>query len=334
MKFDIQRNTLSTRRLFLKNSIAGMLGYGAVSSALLNAPSSAAAINQDDEVHDAALAAKLDNLVSSFHGDVGMYVRHLPTGRTAALRADELFPTASLIKVAIMLALFDRIHRGELNYHQKLVYDGTYTYKGMNEDILSRFQVGSEIRLSKLVMLMITISDNSASIWCQELAGSGTNINEVLEANGFDSLRINSRTPGREEAYKQYGWGQATPREMCDILVKIRNSQLIDRSACEEMYRVLTRIYWSGEALSQIPPYVQAASKQGALDRSRSEVVLVNAPSGDYVFSVITKNQEDTSWEDTNEGFVLLRDVSRLLWHHFEPDYGWEPAPKINALDR
>lgn len=33
---------------------------------------------------------------------------------------------------------------------------------------------------------------------------------------------------------------------------------------------VSARIYWDGEALSRIPPYVQAASKQGALDRSRS----------------------------------------------------------------
>ena len=100
------------------------------------------------------------------------------------------------------------------------------------------------------------------------------------------------------------------------------------------MYRILTRIYWNGEALSEIPPYVQAASKQGALDRSRSEVVLVNAPSGDYVFCVITKNQQDESWEDANEGFVLLRDVSKLLWRYFEPGYGWEHSGKIEALNR
>jgi beta-lactamase class A len=92
------------------------------------------------------------------------------------------------------------------------------------------------------------------------------------------------------------------------------------------MYRVLTRIYWNDEALSQIPPYVQVASKQGAVNASRSEVVLVNAPSGDYVFCVITKNQQDQSWEDENEGFVLLRDVSRTLWKYFEPDSEWQPA--------
>ena len=105
-----------------------------------------------------------------------------------------------------------------------------------------------------------------------------------------------------------------------------QSSNAVSPAASEEMYRVLTRIYWNDEALSQLPPTVQAASKQGAVNQSRSEVVLVNAPGGDYVFCVITKNQEDQSWGADNEGFVLLREVSRLLWHHFEPDADWQPA--------
>jgi len=90
---------------------------------------------------------------------------------------------------------------------------------------------------------------------------------------------------------------------------------------------MLTRIYWNGEALSQVPPWVQAASKQGAVDHSRSEVVLVNAPSGDYVFSVITKGQVDSSYAGDNAGYVLLRKVSALLWSSFEPRHPWTPAP-------
>jgi hypothetical protein len=93
----------------------------------------------------------------------------------------------------------------------------------------------------------------------------------------------------------------------------------VSRAASEEMYRHLTRSYWTGEALSQLPPWVQAASKQGAVDRSRSEVVLVNAPSGDYVFAVITRNQRDTTYGAGNAGFELLRRVSALLWRTFEP---------------
>jgi beta-lactamase class A len=68
------------------------------------------------------------------------------------------------------------------------------------------------------------------------------------------------------------------------------------------------------------------------VDQSRSEVVLVNAPSGDYVFCVITKHQRDESWQQGNEGYVLLRRVSALLWRYFEPKHRWTPAPGADAL--
>ena len=175
---------------------------------------------------------------------------------------------------------------------------------------------------------MITTSDNTASLWCQSLAGTGTAINEWLDKNGFSITRVNSRTPGREANRTKYGWGQTSPREMAELLVKIREGKVISERASERIYRNLIRIYFDSQALSQIPPYIQAASKQGSVDQSKSEVVLVNAPHGDYVFCVITKNQKDDRWESDNEGYVLIRNISRLLWEEFESS-DWKPAAKI-----
>ncbi|HEX8429824.1 MAG TPA: serine hydrolase, partial [Longimicrobium sp.] len=144
-------------------------------------------------------------------------------------------------------------------------------------------------------------------------------------AHGFRHTRVNSRTPGREEARSRYGWGQTTPREIAEALVMIREGRAVSPAASEDMYRMLTNSYWKGEALSQIPPTVQAASKQGFVDRSRSEVLLVNAPTGDYVVAVITKNQTDTSYEPGNEGARLIRAVSRAVYEHFNPNDRWRP---------
>lgn len=274
---------------------------------------------------DKALREKLDPLVRNFRGDVGIYVRHLKTGKTVAINADSLFPTASMIKIPITIGVFDKIEKGELDYHMKLTYRDSLFYQG-EEDLLGSFKDGEKIDLSKVLMLMITTSDNTASLWCQTLAGTGTAINQWLASNGFSVLRVNSRTPGREEIRKKYGWGVTSPREMAELVVKIRQGKVINERVSERIYRNLTHIYWDGESLSQIPPYVQTASKQGAVDRSRSEVVLVNAPGGDYVFCVITKNAQDTSWVRDNEGFALLRNVSRTLWEHFEPAHKWKPA--------
>jgi len=273
---------------------------------------------------DTVLQRRLEAAVAGFRGTVGIYVRHLPSGRSAAVRADELFPTASMIKVPILVGTFDAVERGALSFRQELTYTDSLLYPG--DDLVGALADSTKLPLSKLALLMVTTSDNTAALWLQHLAGTGTTINAWLDAHGFRATRVNSRTPGREADRERLGWGQTTPREMAELLVMIREGRAVSRAASEEMYRHLTRIHWTGEALSQLPPWVQAASKQGAVNRSRSEVVLVNAPSGDYVFCVITKEQADEGWEASNEGYVLLRRVSALLWEHFEPAHPWRPA--------
>ena len=275
---------------------------------------------------DRKLNLKLQELAKGFQGDVGIYVQNLKTGKVAQLNADTIFPTASMIKVPIMCGVFDKIEKGELNYHDNLIYRDSLLYAG--EDILGSFKDGEKIKLSKVQMLSITTSDNTASLWLQKLVG-GENINKWLEANGFKSTRMNSRTEGRQSDWRKYGWGQTTPREMATLVKMIHQGNAISQAASERMYRNMIRIYWDAEALSQIPPYIQAASKQGAVDRSRSEVVLVNAPHGDYVFCIITKNQKDTSWTPDNEGYRTIRALSEMLWNYFEPKSGWKPAPGL-----
>jgi beta-lactamase class A len=285
------------------------------------------AANVFAQQQDKKLRAKLEDVVRDFKGTVGIYVRNLKTGATVTINADTIFPTASMVKVPITIGMLDKIEKGEIDYHTILTYKDSLLYEG--EDLLGSFKDGEKISLSKVLMLMITTSDNTASLWCQSLAGTGVIINRLMEEQGLKHTRVNSRTPGRETARAKYGWGQTSPREMAELVVRIREGKVISARASERIYRNMTNIYWDSEALSQIPPWVQVASKQGAVDRSRSEVLLVNAPHGDYVFCVITKNQQDTSWTPQNEGFVLLRNVSRVLWNYFEPDSQWKPAPRM-----
>lgn len=273
---------------------------------------------------DARLELALQALAGEVKGEVGIYVRHLKSGRGATIRADELFPTASMIKVPILATTFDRIEHGQLSYDSSLTWADSLRYRG-EDDLFDKLQSGAKIPLNQVTLMMITTSDNAASLWLQALVGGGLAVNSWLHTNGFDSTRLNSRTPGREANRTAYGWGQTTPREMAELVVRIREGKAVSPAASAQMYRHLTRIYWNGEALSALPPWVQAASKQGAVDRSRSEVVLVNAPSGDYVFAVITKHQADTTYANNNQGYVLLRKVSALLWRTFEPRHPWNP---------
>jgi beta-lactamase class A len=140
------------------------------------------------------------------------------------------------------LVLWIKSGKGELDYHQRLLYTDSLFYDE-GDDILSRFKDSSSIELSKVMMLMLTISDNCASLWLQGLAGGGTRINAILDSLGYKYTRVNSRTPGRKEIREVYGWGQTTPREIASIMERIVKGEMLSRASSEKMLRLLGRQY-------------------------------------------------------------------------------------------
>jgi len=276
---------------------------------------------------------EIRHLVDQFEGDVGVYVADLKRGEILSINADTLFPTASTIKLPIMIGVFDKIEKKELNYAQMLSYNGEHD-DTWGSDLINQLEQGSDVELSRLIHLMMSTSNNTASLWNQHLAGTGTRINELMDELGFVNTRVNSRTPGRQDIWETYGWGHSTPRELAEMILQIYRGEIISAHASEKMYRIMARNFWDSESLSEIPPHVKAASKNGSVSRSKSEVVLVNAPSGDYLFCVMTKNQKDAGNADDNEGFVLLREISSILYNYFEPDDDWKSNPAMQQYWR
>jgi beta-lactamase class A len=172
---------------------------------------------------DAVLQRQLEGLTAGFRGEVGIHVRHLGTGATASLRADERFPTASMIKVPLLVALYDRVARGELRLEDELVFHDSLRYA--EYDLTAKLRDGERMQLGELAFLMAALSDNTASLWIQALVGGGAAVNEWLAAHGFEHTRVNSRTPGRRPDWERYGWGQTTPREIAELLVMIREGR-------------------------------------------------------------------------------------------------------------
>ena len=267
---------------------------------------------------DIKLQQQIKDLIKNFHGDIGVYIHDLKHNKIVAINADTIFPTASIVKIPILIGIMDKIQKGELDYHQRLTYTDSLFYDE-GDDILSRFKDSSTIELSKVMMLMLTISDNCASLWLQGLAGGGLRINIILDSLGYKFTRVNSRTPGRENNRNEYGWGQTTPREIANIMQRIVEDKMISEEASAKMLHLLGRQYWDEEAISAIPAGVFIADKNGAVDESRNEIMYVNGKGSPYILSVFTKNNADTSWQSNNEAWVLTRKLSALVWKHFNP---------------
>src|SRR6187399_2524366 len=71
---------------------------------------------------DKKLLSLLEQTIDGFNGNIGIYVKNLKTGKTTAINGDTIFPTASIVKVPILVGVMDKIRTGELDYNQELIY--------------------------------------------------------------------------------------------------------------------------------------------------------------------------------------------------------------------
>ena len=265
---------------------------------------------------DKKLKKDVEEILEGFNGQAGVYIFDLKKNKTVAINADTIFSTASIVKIPIMIGVMDKVSKGELQYHQELVYKDSLLYAGV--DILGSFKNNEKIELSKVLMLMLSMSDNTASLWVQSLAGTGKRINEIIDSLGFKNTRVNSRTPGREVNRTQYGWGQTTPREIATLLQHIAKGQVLGQTSDAAMLKLLSRNYWDEEGLSQIPAGVFVASKNGAVDASRSEVMYVKGNGREYVLCVATQKNTDIRWTQENEAWTMIRKIAALVWKQLD----------------
>ena len=96
---------------------------------------------------DNKLQKKLEEAIQGFNGDIGIYVKNLRTGKTVSINADTVFPTASIVKVPILIGVMDKIQKGELSYDSTFVYKDSLLYEG--SDILGSFKNDEKILLEK-----------------------------------------------------------------------------------------------------------------------------------------------------------------------------------------
>jgi len=272
--------------------------------------------------NDKKLELLLQNEIKDFQGDIGIFVQHFKKNKTIDIQADSIFPTASIVKVPILVGVFNEISLGKLMLSTPYIYDSERVYGGSG--LMQFYRDSTRTDLSTMISLMLTYSDNVTSIWCQELAGGGVKINQLMDGLGLPNTKVNSRTEGRQKIWEKYGWGQTTPREIVQLMTMIRDGKIISPRLSNKMYRYLKNQYYNEDALSQIPAHIATASKTGALNQTRNEVVFVHAPSGDYTFAVLTKNNNDQRWVADNEAEVLIRKIASILWNYFEPNEKFE----------
>ena len=109
----------------------------------------------------AVLRRTLDSLSAGHRGVVGYSITNLETGEHLEQRGNETFSTASLIKVPILVTLFDLAEQHQLTLDDPVVLTEIDKVGGAGQ--LQYLRTPLTLRLWDVAYLMSTLSDNTAT---------------------------------------------------------------------------------------------------------------------------------------------------------------------------
>ena len=285
-------------------------------------PSSNDSVAGSRPTHHPSLEKLLRPVLDAHAGDVAVAIKHLNTGETYFYRADETMPTASLIKFPVLIEAYRQIHSRQLKLDQlvELSEDDKVPGSGV---LTNHFSDGIQLPLRDAMQLMIAFSDNTATNLVVDQIGLPAT-GELMRDLGFPETRLNAKVYRRDTSIdparsRRYGLGSTTAREMVRLFERLANGQLVSEAACGQMLEHLYACDDDTKLESELPPETRVAHKTGAVARSRCDAGLIDAPSGRIAMCVLTTNNEDQSWEPTNEANQLIGRIAKIAYDYFHP---------------
>jgi beta-lactamase class A len=284
------------------------------------APSRADAPHVDAPRADtAALRRTLDSLADAHHGVVGYAVRNLDTGERLERRGDEPFPTASLIKVPILVTVHALVDSGRLALDDRIHVLKVDKVPGSG--VLQFFHDGIDVTVGDAAWFMITVSDNTATNLLLDKVGIRT-VWATMEGLGLPRTKVHSKSFQRStsvamDSSVKYGLGVTTPNEMARLFELLARGRAVSPAADSAMLEILEH----NEDYQMLYRYaggVRAARKTGATDQVRTECGLFHL-SGRVVACVLTKENQDTRWVLDNEPQLTMARMGEAIVKAWAP---------------
>ena len=256
------------------------------------------------------MTEELQRLASGYHGRVSIYLKDLKSEKTWTYKADDLFPSASLIKVPVMASVFYRIHDGQLSLYDKLTLRRRNRMGGSGS--LKWRPDGTKLTVRELLQHMICESDNTATAMLLETLGLGY-VQQQFPKMGLLSTGIyreGMSLKGSRVAHENY----TTAREMSMLLEKIYRGELVDKPSSELMMDILKHKRAVASRLAKgLPVGWEIAHKTGLLRRACHDSAIVLTPDGDYALTVLTgQNRNYRAAKD------FITRLGRLTFRHYK----------------
>jgi len=315
------RKTLSVR--VLTTTVALALA-GIVACAATRAASGGSRRLEPVHADTAALRKKLDSIADAHHGTVGYSVIDLESGDRISRRGDETFPTASLIKVAILVTLYDLVAKGQISLDDPLTVLKIDQVPGSG--VIQFLHNGTVLSVHDAAWLMSTISDNTAT----NLLLDRIIIRRVwakMDSLGLSHTRVHSKSFLRissvaMDSSAKYGLGVTTPNEMAHLFELMARGKAVNPQADSAMLNILEHNTMD-LMLQLFAGGARAAHKDGETDQVRAECTLWYLRNR-VVACVLTKENQDQRWIVDNEPLLTMANMGLAIINAFG---GVPPAP-------
>jgi beta-lactamase class A len=267
------------------------------------------------------LAGRIAPLIRAHRGKAAIAVLHLDSGESFYDDADEVMPTASLIKFMVMLEVYQQVTEGKVKLSDIVVLRDADKVPGSGV-LTYHFSDGATFPLRDAVRLMIAFSDNTATNLVLDRIGIDST-NRRLAAWCFPNSRINAKVyrgdttsvdPART---KKYGLGSTTARETVQLLERLHRGKLGDKQATKEMLDHLKKCEDKDKLKRFLPPGVVVANKSGTVSDVKTDAGILYFPGGPVAVCVLTAQNEDRRFVADNDANVFIGRVAEQVYQHF-----------------
>lgn len=277
-----------------------------------------------------ALEAAVKKIADDHKGKVAVAVKNLATGEGFHLNGDTAMPTASLIKVAVLVEAYRQADAKKLDLGKTVTL--TKDDKVPGAGILTpHFSDGATFPVRDAVRLMIVYSDNTATNLVLDQVGI-QNVNDTTKAFGLPETRVNAKVyrgsttsvdPART---KTYGLGSTTANEMVKLLESIHAEKAASAEACRAMLGHLKANDDKRQLVRFLPAGTVVAHKTGAVSNARTDAGIIYVPdpadAGNkktipVAVCVLTDENEDKRWTDDNAGEVTIGKIGKAVYDRY-----------------
>ena len=248
----------------------------------------------------------ITDLLNSMDGEFSVILKDLRTGKVFFEKAaDRQIPSASTIKILIMIEAFKRSLQGELDLDRKI---------NVNDDEKVEFSLITEMStvqftLKDLILLMMTISDNTATNVLIDILGM-ENINNTGVALGLTGTVLQRKMMDFEAARK--GKQNLTvPKDLVLLAEKLYKNQILSPDACGEMLKIMSTVIGRDFMIRDLPVDIRVAHKPGELDGLNHDVGIVYTDTCDYVLGIFA-----TGLMDNISGRKYIAEISKEVFDH------------------